>query len=161
MDVANLRMNVVVHAKCDRYYQFVKFSDNGRLTVVQKVKVVLFYSETKSLVATQRGFRAHFVTNCAPCKQTIYRLSLEKLSSLWGLILYQMSNAFLKLTCVMCTINGMSFREPLCISRCISLYEVCWYVPSPTRKEKLFRDQTRNLMNIFPKTFNTYHSQVI
>ena len=50
--------------------------DNGRLTVDQKVKVVLFYVETKSVVATQRRFRAHFRTRWAPCKQTIYRLSL-------------------------------------------------------------------------------------
>ena len=35
-------------------------ADNGRLTVDQKVKVVLFYAETKSVVATQRRFRAHF-----------------------------------------------------------------------------------------------------
>ena len=47
---------------------------NGRLTVGQNVKVVLFYAETKSLVETQRGFRAHFGTRWAPCKQTIYRL---------------------------------------------------------------------------------------
>ena len=53
-----------------------KIADNGRLTVDQKVKVVLFYAETKSVVATQRRFRAHFGTNWAPCKQTIYRLSL-------------------------------------------------------------------------------------
>ena len=51
-------------------------ADNGRLTVDQKVKVVLFYAETKSVVATQRRFRAHFCTRRAPCKQTIYRLSL-------------------------------------------------------------------------------------
>ena len=31
-----------------------KMADNGRLTVDQKVKVVLFYAETKSVVATQR-----------------------------------------------------------------------------------------------------------
>ena len=30
-------------------------ADNGRLTVDQKVKVVLFYAETKSVVATQNG----------------------------------------------------------------------------------------------------------
>ena len=54
-----------------------KMADNGRLTVDQKVKVVLFYAETKSVVATQRGFRAHFGTRWAPCKQTVYRLSLE------------------------------------------------------------------------------------
>ena len=51
-------------------------SDNGRLIVVQMVKVVLFYAETKSVVATQRRFRAQFGTRRAPCKQTIYRLSL-------------------------------------------------------------------------------------
>ena len=49
---------------------------NGLLTVDQKVKVVLFYAETKSVVATQRHFRAHFGTRWASCKQTIYRLSL-------------------------------------------------------------------------------------
>ena len=35
-------------------------ADNGRLSVDQKVNVVLFYAETKSVVATQRRFRAHF-----------------------------------------------------------------------------------------------------
>ena len=50
-----------------------KMADNGRLTVDQKVKVVLFYAETKSVVATQRRFRAHFCTNK---KKTIYRVSL-------------------------------------------------------------------------------------
>ena len=33
-----------------------KTADNGRLTVDQKVKVVLFYAETKSVVATQQTF---------------------------------------------------------------------------------------------------------
>ena len=37
-------------------------ADNGRLTVDQKVKVVLFYAETESVVAAQRRFRAHFGT---------------------------------------------------------------------------------------------------
>ena len=54
-------------------------ADNGRLTVDQKVKVVLFYAETKSVGATQRCFRAHFGTMWAPFKQTIYRLSLGKI----------------------------------------------------------------------------------
>ena len=53
-----------------------KTADYGRLTLDQKVKVVLFYTETKSVVASQRRFRAHFGTRWAPCKQTIYRLSL-------------------------------------------------------------------------------------
>ena len=33
-----------------------KMADNGRLTVDQKVIVVLFYAETKSVVGTQRAF---------------------------------------------------------------------------------------------------------
>ena len=53
-----------------------KMVDNGRLTVYQKVKVVLFYAETKNVVATQRRFRAPFGKRRDPCKQTIYGLSL-------------------------------------------------------------------------------------
>ena len=53
-----------------------KMAVNGRLTVDQKVKVVLFYAETKSVVANQRRFLANFVTRRAPCKLTFYRLSL-------------------------------------------------------------------------------------
>ena len=53
-----------------------KMADNGRLTVDQKVKFVLFYAGTKSVVATLRCFREHFGTRWAPCKQIIYRLSL-------------------------------------------------------------------------------------
>ena len=53
-----------------------KMAENGRLTVDQKVKVVLFYAETKSVVATQKCFLAHFGTRWAPCKQTIHKLSL-------------------------------------------------------------------------------------
>ena len=45
-----------------------KMADNGRLTVHQKVKVVLFYAETKSVVAIQRRFLAHFGTRWAACK---------------------------------------------------------------------------------------------
>ena len=37
-----------------------KMADNGPPNVAQKVKVVLFYTETKSVVATLRSFRAHF-----------------------------------------------------------------------------------------------------
>ena len=33
-----------------------KMADNGLLTVDQNMKVVLFYAETKSVVATQRLF---------------------------------------------------------------------------------------------------------
>ena len=54
-------------------------ADNGRLTADQKVKVVLFSAETKSVVATERRFRAHFGTRWTSYKQTIYRISLETL----------------------------------------------------------------------------------
>ena len=47
-----MRVNAVVHGKCDRCHQFVKW----RTTVDQKVKVILFYVETKSVVAAQRLF---------------------------------------------------------------------------------------------------------
>ena len=69
-------MNAVVHGKCDRCHQFVKWRTTGRLTVDQKVKAVLFYAKTKSVVETQRRFLAHFGTRWAPCKQTVYRLPL-------------------------------------------------------------------------------------
>ena len=46
------------------------------MTVDQKVKVVLFYAETKGVVATQRRFRAHVGIRWPSCKQTINRLSL-------------------------------------------------------------------------------------
>jgi hypothetical protein len=49
-------------------------ADNERLSLDQKVKLVLFYTETKSVVETQRRFRAHFGARWAACKQTIYRL---------------------------------------------------------------------------------------
>ena len=62
-----------------------KTADNGRLTVDQKVKGVSFYAETKSVVATQRSFRAPFGTRWAPCKQTIYRLSLGKIFQPMGI----------------------------------------------------------------------------
>ena len=53
-----------------------KMADSGGLSIDQKVKGVLFYAETKSVVATHRRFLAHFGTRWAPCKQTIYRLSI-------------------------------------------------------------------------------------
>ena len=45
-----------------------KMADKGRLTVDQKVKFVLFYAETKRVVATETRFLAHFGTRWAPCK---------------------------------------------------------------------------------------------
>ena len=69
-------MNAVVHGKCDRCHQFVKWRTTDGWTVDQKVKVVLFYAETKRVVATQRRFHAQFGTRWTLCKQIIYRLSL-------------------------------------------------------------------------------------
>ena len=74
-----------------------KMADNGRLTVDQKVKVILFYAETKSVVAIQRRFRAHFGTRWVPCKQTIYRLSLGTIFQPMRINSVQMSNAFAKI----------------------------------------------------------------
>ena len=59
-----------------------KMADNGRLTVDQKVKIVLFYAETKSVVATQRRVRTHFGTNWAHYKQAIYSLYLRTIFQL-------------------------------------------------------------------------------
>jgi hypothetical protein len=56
MDVANVGVNAVVHGKCDRCHRFVKWRTTGGWTVDQKVKVILFYVETKTVVGTQRGF---------------------------------------------------------------------------------------------------------
>ena len=61
-----------------RQMSVCKMADNGRLIVDQKVKIVLFYAETRSIVATQRRFRAQFGRRWALYKQTIYRLPLEK-----------------------------------------------------------------------------------
>ena len=95
-------------------------ADNGRLTVDQKVKVVLFCAETKSVVATQRRFRAHFGTRWAPCKQTIYRLSL-------GTIFQPMSiNSVPDVKCfcnnknVLCVQSVVYFvRHPVCFEKSV------------------------------------------
>ena len=84
-----------------------KMSDNGRLTVVQKVKVVLFYSETKSVVATQRCFRAHFGIRWAPCNRQFTDFHQEQFSSLWVLTLYETPNAFFKIN--MCYVYNQKY----------------------------------------------------
>jgi hypothetical protein len=48
-------------------------AEKGRLTVEQRVQTVLF-AESKSIMATQRGFRARFVTRWAPSPKTIRML---------------------------------------------------------------------------------------
>ena len=93
-------------------------ADNGRLTVDRKVKVVLFYAETKSVVATQRRFRTHFGTRWAPCKQTIYRLSLGTIFQPMRINSVQMSNAFV--TIKMCYVYNQWYD----IS-CATLYIPC------------------------------------
>jgi hypothetical protein len=62
-------------------------ADNGRLTVDQKVKAVLFYAKTKSVVATERRFLAHlgykfrhFINFVQTCD--FYRISHELQHSL-------------------------------------------------------------------------------
>jgi hypothetical protein len=45
-------------------------AEKGRLTVEQRVQTVLLFAESKSIVATQRGF----VTRWAPSPKTIRRL---------------------------------------------------------------------------------------
>ena len=92
-----------------------KMADNGLLTVDQKVEVVLFYAETKSVVATQRSFRAHFGTRWAPCKETIYRLSLGTIFQPMRINSVPDVKRFYNKKCVKCTINGMTFRAPHCI----------------------------------------------
>ena len=91
-----------------------KMEDKGRLTVDQKVEVVLFYAKTKSVEATQRRFRAHFGTRWALCRQTVYRLSLGKIFQPMRI------NSLTDIKCfcknkIMCTINDMTFRVSLCI----------------------------------------------
>ena len=93
-----------------------KTADNGRSTVDQNVKVVLFYAETKSVVATQRRFRVHFGTRWAPCKQTVYRLSLGTIFQHMRINSVPDVKCFCKKKFVMCTISGMTFRAPPCIS---------------------------------------------
>ena len=59
-------IDVLKHSELKANTPVCKMADNGRLTVDQKVKVVLFYAETKSVVATRRRFRAHFGTRWDP-----------------------------------------------------------------------------------------------
>jgi hypothetical protein len=49
-------------------------ADKGKLSVEQRVKTVLFFIETRSVVVTQRWFRAHFQTRRAPSFKTIHKL---------------------------------------------------------------------------------------
>ena len=72
-------------------------ADNGRLSVDKKVKVVLFYAVTKSVIASHRSFRAHFGTRWAPCKQTIYRLTLGPIFQRMSINSVPDVNAFVKI----------------------------------------------------------------
>ena len=106
-------MNDVVHGKCDRCHQCVKRRTTGRLTVDQKVKVVLFYVETKSVVATQR----RFARGCE-AKQWPYWTS----SSLGTIFQPMRINYVPDVKCfcnnknVICVQSmGMTFRAPRCI----------------------------------------------
>ena len=107
-----------------------KMSDNGRLTVDQKVKVVLVYAETKSAVATQRRFRAHFGTRWAPCKQIIYRLSL-------GTIFQPMR------------INSVSDVKYFCNNKnVLCLQSVVWHFVSHPVRSKMLQSSRRNWVSV-------------
>jgi hypothetical protein len=47
--------------------------DKGRLSV-ERIKTVLFFTETRSVVGKQRLFRAHFQTQCVSSFKTIHNL---------------------------------------------------------------------------------------
>jgi hypothetical protein len=49
-------------------------ADKGRLSVEQCIKTVLFFTETRSVVVTQRRFRANFQTRWAPSFKTTHKL---------------------------------------------------------------------------------------
>jgi hypothetical protein len=53
-----------------------QFTQDGwqRKTVEQRIKAVLFFTETRSVVVTQRWFHAHFQTRWAPSFKTIHKL---------------------------------------------------------------------------------------
>ena len=87
-----------------------KIADNGRLTVDQKVKGVLFYAEPKSVVATERCFRGHFGTRWARYKQTIYRLSLRTIFQPMRINSVPDVKCFCNNKNVLCV--GMTFRAP-------------------------------------------------
>ena len=95
-----------------------KTADSGQLTLDQKVKVVLFYAETKGVVATQRRFRAHFGTRWgAPCKQTVYRLSLGTIFQPMRINSVPDVKRFCKNKNVLC-VQSMVWhfvRQPVCI----------------------------------------------
>ena len=53
-----------------------KMTDNGRLTVDQNVKAVLFYAETKSVVSDSEMFSCTLWYKVGSLQTDIYRLSL-------------------------------------------------------------------------------------
>ena len=98
-----------------------KMADNGRLTVDQKMKVVLFYAEIKSVVATQRHFPAHFGTRWAFCKQKIYRISLGTISQLMRINSVPDVESFCKNKYVLCINQWYDIS-------CATLYDFCYSV---------------------------------
>jgi hypothetical protein len=49
-------------------------ADKGRLSVEQRIKTVLFFTEIRSVVVTQTWFHSHFHTRWAPSFKTIHKL---------------------------------------------------------------------------------------
>jgi hypothetical protein len=49
-------------------------AEKGRLSVEQRIKSALFFTETRSVVVTLRRFHAHFQVQWAPSFKTIHKL---------------------------------------------------------------------------------------
>jgi hypothetical protein len=48
-------------------------ADEGRLPIEQRIKTLSFFTETRSVVVTQRQFHAHFQMQWAPSFKTIHK----------------------------------------------------------------------------------------
>jgi hypothetical protein len=77
MRIAVVGSKTLCNQRCSCRKSSFKTGDNGRLTVEQKAKVMLFFAEMKNVTITQISFCAYFGTRCAPAKQTIYRLKTQ------------------------------------------------------------------------------------
>ena len=55
--------------------QSTSFCDMDRLSKDERIKVVRFYLETRSIILTQRKFKRHFSARTAPTRKTILRIT--------------------------------------------------------------------------------------
>jgi hypothetical protein len=75
-----------------------KMADKGRLTIQQRMQTFSFFTETKSVVETQRRFCARFGMLWAPAPKTIHRLHQQ----------FQQDGTVLEKKCV----HAASVRSP-------------------------------------------------